>query len=39
LDANLIYVRGTIDIKAPVTGDVDYAMSCGLGLFMVISSD
>lgn len=29
LEANLIYVRGAIDIKALVTGDVDYAMSSG----------
>lgn len=29
LDANLIYVRGGIDVKALVTGDVDYSMSSG----------
>lgn len=29
LEAHLIYVRGAIDIKALVTGDVDYAMSSG----------
>ena len=29
IEANLIYVRGAIDIKALVTGDVDYAMSSG----------
>jgi ABC-type nitrate/sulfonate/bicarbonate transport system substrate-binding protein len=27
IEANLIYVRGAIDIKALVTGDVDYAMA------------
>lgn len=29
IEANLIYVRGAIDIKALVTGDVDYAMASG----------
>ena len=29
IEVNLIYVRGAIDIKALVTGDVDYAMSSG----------
>ena len=29
IEANLIYVRGGIDMKALVTGDVDYAMASG----------
>jgi ABC-type nitrate/sulfonate/bicarbonate transport system substrate-binding protein len=29
IDANLIYVRGGIDMKALVTGDVDYVMASG----------
>ena len=29
IEVNLIYVRGAIDIKALVTGDVDYAMASG----------
>src|SRR5688500_11160365 len=29
IEANLIYVRGGIDMNALVTGDVDYAMASG----------
>lgn len=37
LDANLIYVRGGIDIKALVTGDVDYSMSSGSAISAFIA--